>query len=425
MRRNFIIVAGILVVGVVGYLLLRQFSSGEISQNSGTQGQYGSLPSTGAFAGGSQNGGSAGVASGQAAQGDSQNALLAVIDANPVLAYFPAASGTVFAVRPDGGVVAFANGGVSILSTSSFSNVSDAVFSHDGRKVVVMSGYPQNVKASVFDVSLRTWTQLPAGASLPSWSPLDYRLAYLRDNGDGSVSLMTWDAAKAKPSPIMLTTLYVQDMSVQWANPNTIMLSSRPSAYANGSVLAFDMQRKTVAPVIVSRSGLDVIWSTSPFEGLSFSASQASRGGHLQLIDATGAVLQNFTFLTFPSKCAFAQAMMAASSSPATTSSTKPSTTTASLIKAAPYVFYTALYCGIPRDQNTLTYYPLPDAYNERQISTLDDIYRINISNGHIDPILVGSSQGFDVSDVRAVGNKIFFINRYDGKLYSVVASSQ
>ena len=424
MRRNFIIIAGILVVGIVGYLLLRQFSGSGVSQNTGTQGQYGSLPSTGAFAGSGQNGGSQGASAGQATQGSSQNALLTVVDASPVLAYFPTASGTVLAVRPDGSVVTFANGGVSVLSTSSMSNVSDAVFSHDGRKVVVMSGYSQSMKASVFDTVLRTWTQLPLGISSPSWSPTDYRFAYLRDNGDGSASLMTWDAGKAKSSPVTLATLYVQDMGVQWVSPGTIILLSRPSAYANGSILSFDTLQRTIAPVIISRPGLDAIWSTSPFEGLAFSAAQASRGGHLQLVDGAGAVLQNLTFITFPSKCTFAQAMMAASSSPSTaTSSVKASTSAAALIKAAPYVFYTALYCGVPRDQNTLAYYPLPDAYNERQISTMDDIYRINISNGHIDPILVGSPQGFDVSDVRVAGNKIFFINRYDSKLYSVVAS--
>src|SRR5207253_648348 len=101
----------------------------------------------------------------------------------------------------------------------------------------------------------------------------------------------------------------------------------------------------------------------------------------------------------------------------ATSSRTSSSSALAARLPA--YTFFLALYCGVPRDQDTLAYYLLPDAYEQGSVMTVDDIYRVDVTTGHIDPVLKGSPQAFDVTNVRAVGAKLFFMNRYDQKLYS------
>lgn len=143
--------------------------------------------------------------------------------------------------------------------------------------------------------------------------------------------------------------------------------------------------------------------------GLSFVSGQSNRGGYIQLIDTLGDTLQNLTFLTLPSKCAFAMASSSvpvASSSPAVASSTSSS--------------FIALYCGVPRDQSGLGYYFLPDDYEQGTIFTSDDLYQVNTATGHIDTIWGDSSENFDITDVDVSSGMLFFVNRYDQRLYAV-----
>jgi len=79
-----------------------------------------------------------------------------------------------------------------------------------------------------------------------------------------------------------------------------------------------------------------------------------------------------------------------------------------------------ALYCAVPRDQATLSYYDLPDAYEQNQIFTSDDLYRVDTTTGHIDTLFSDQAQNFDMTDVSIVGSSAFFVNRYDQKLYAV-----
>jgi hypothetical protein len=416
-RNVIIIILALTVLGVVAYFLFLR-SSSPVGTVPG--GQTGTLPAAPGGSGVGQT-----LPGGQSASGAA--ALVNVLDSGPVAAYFVNASGTAILVRPDGTIVAIASGQSSSLSSSSISNLIAAVFSRDGRKIAISSGNVQNPQTSIFDTAARSWTQLSMGTLSPAWSPSDMRLAYLRDNGDGTETLGTLDFSKTKPAPVALGTFYVQDMVLDWPAPGTILLSGRPSAYAQNSILAFDIAKKTLAPIVVARGGAYAVWggSTSTVRGLGFSTTQTQLGGHLQLIDLNGDALQNFSFLTLPSKCVFGLAAMpvasssVASSSAAATSTSSQSASSSRTLSLSPsQSIY--LYCGVPRDQATLSYYPLPDAYAERSIFTSDDIYRIDTGNGRIDAVLSGEAQGFDVTGPHVFGNAFYFINRYDQKLYSV-----
>jgi len=73
----------------------------------------------------------------------------------------------------------------------------------------------------------------------------------------------------------------------------------------------------------------------------------------------------------------------------------------------------TFLYCAVPRDQATPSYYPLPDAYAQDSISTEDNIYQINTATGIVATLFSDSSQNFDVADPNIFGGKFYFIDRY------------
>jgi hypothetical protein len=423
-RNVILIILALIVIGVVAYFLfLRPSGSG------GTPGgATGTLPSVPVG-----NNVASGTLSGQGGGAATVNLL----DAGPVAAYFvntspsSTASGTVTLVRPDGTITLIGGGQSASLSSSSVNRFITAVFSHDGRKIAISSGDVSDPQVSIFDVAARSWMPLGMGLLSPVWGPNNLRLAYLRANSDGTETLYALDFGKARPASVSLGTFYVEDMALDWVSPNEILLASRPSAYTQSALLAFNVAQKTLTSVVPARAGFYSTWgvNASGTYGLAFSTSQAERGGHLQLIDQTGAALQNLSFLTLPSKCTFGPGFAPAPISTSTTtlqnrsstqiSSSSPSPSSSSTSYQLPVASY-YLYCAIPRDQESLSYYPLPDTYSERALFTLDDIYRINVATGHIDVVLTGSSQNFDVSDPLVAGNMLYFVNRYDQKLYSV-----
>ncbi len=158
-----------------------------------------------------------------------------------------------------------------------------------------------------------------------------------------------------------------------------------------------------------ARPGLAAIFSNSSAVGVAFSGGQGQRGGHLQLIDAGGTALQNLSFMTFVSKCIFSQGVLSGVLSSSTTSTV-----------AKPPTLATYLYCAVPRDQTTLSYYPLPDAYGQELVSTEDNVYRVNASTGIVDSVFTDASQGFDVMAPGVFNGKFYFIDRYTKKLYAV-----
>ena len=175
---------------------------------------------------------------------------------------------TVTVVHADGTIASVLNGQETVLSSSSFTNFIAASFSYDGMKVVVSSGNSTSPQVSIFDVATRMWTSLAVGAISPVWSPNDYRLVYLRDNGNGTEALMSFNAQKPKVLPAALGTFSVQDMSLSWPNATDVFLSSRPSAGVNGSVFMFDLTRKSFSLVSVAHAGITEIWNASPLDGI-------------------------------------------------------------------------------------------------------------------------------------------------------------
>jgi hypothetical protein len=55
-----------------------------------------------------------------------------------------------------------------------------------------------------------------------------------------------------------------------------------------------------------------------------------------------------------------------------------------------------------------------------RRLYTEDDIYLINLTDGVMNLIWHDENKNFDMDNVKISGDKIFFINRFDNKLYSL-----
>lgn len=386
--RNILITVIIVLLVVVGVGLYFLFfgAKGISTTSGGTQtGQTGTLPNAGT------------QTNPVTTTGNSASSTLArsfgVLANVPVLDYFVDAANTVTAIEPNGVVVQVANGNMTTISASTTQNILSASFSYDGQKILMNFGDGSaNPQTSVFIVAKQMWTQLPAGLQSPAWSPTDYRIAYYAVGAQGAEAFATIDTSKTKPVPVPLFTLHAQDLAVAWPGKNQIIAFTKPSAYVAGSAWSYNPQTAKLTSVAYEIPGLAMLWSGSGT--LEFSSGGDALGGSLALTDSSGNVLQQLKFVTLPSKCLFVAA---------TASST------------APY-----LYCGVPRDQSTFSISHLPDDYNQMALFTSDDIYRINLQTGAIDTVYNDQSQNLDVSDMKFFNGTLFFINRYDEKLYGI-----
>ncbi|MDE2020885.1 MAG: hypothetical protein KGJ13_11165, partial [Patescibacteria group bacterium] len=379
------------VIWIVVYFLTR---NNQPENQTGQLGQTGTLPST-AGVGGTPGQGTSGAAQTGATPGG-QNlpaktlSSLILFSNEPTLDYFIDGHGNGTIIEPDGEIATIANKNADVVSSLKIQKIIGAGFSYDGTELLVNFGDANNPQTSVFDVRTKSWTPLPVGMISPRWSPFDYRIAYLQNNADGTKTLTTLDASKTKNNSTAIITLHIQDISLRWLSKNKMLLYDAPSIYTFGSVWALDLQKKSINPVITEQRGLEAAWSNATATmGITLTGNTSQYGGQLQLVDGSGNKTERLGFLTFPQKCLFNQfpdlatsstTLAAATATTATSTKMPSSTVSAAAIPSTASSSYLALYCGVPRNQNALSYGKLPDDYNQMALFTSDDIYRINTS---------------------------------------------
>lgn len=422
MKRFLYIIICIIIIAVVAILVLFLWRNAHPAVTTTTGITTGSLPNTGTQSNASSSGTSGNGTSGGGAGGTSSAissstsggaTSFGVVDSDPTLNYFVDAQNNLFGVKTDGTIEEITNGQSSELSSSSTANIISANFSYDGKKILLLSGNQNDPQASVFDIASRTWTVLPTGLVGAAWSPTNYQVAYLASAKTGT-TIATFDVSNPKKPPVALVTVTMQDISLQWPTSGDILLADKPSAQVGTSLLLWNAKMKTLSPLVFEENGLETMWtgstsSTQPL-GLIFSGDSGGGGYSLQLDSLTGNLLETLSFVTLPSKCLFNTNTETGPVTIAASSTTATSTNTS----------YPALYCGIPRDQSSFESASLPDNYDQMALFTSDDIYKINVLTGATDVLWSDQSQNVDASDLKFANGNLFFINRYDQKVYAL-----
>ncbi|MBI4085749.1 MAG: hypothetical protein HY433_00670 [Candidatus Liptonbacteria bacterium] len=386
----------------------------------------------------------------------------------PAVDYFVDAKNTVTVVQPDGqilktgGSTSLTTGGgqPESLSASIVKNIMRVSFSFDGKKILVTMRGPSENQTSIFDAVQKTWQPLPQNANGPVWSPDNYQVAYFSgaSGADGSILSLLDAGGSTSTKPKVLLALHQEDMKLDWLSPSRILIADKTSVLSNSSVWSFDPVKKIISPVVQDQPGLETIWSSSPAQfGLMFSANQNQEGGLLRLVDASGKGLKQLNFLTLPSKCVFYDKLVSAptqpfDAAPSTsfdiaqdkslgTSQDKPASSTAKVstnalpsssstpadsgnptspTKSEVLKSRTMLICAVPRDQRALSVNALPDAYQEKALFTSDDFFEINVNDGNVKTLFSDPAKTLDVSNIKIFNQNIFFINRFDKKVYSL-----
>ena len=339
------------------------------------------------------------------------------ISESPVLDYFVDAGSNVFAIQPDGKVLRISGGKTEILSSTPVAGLTSASFSYDGKRIMAFAGASSSgSKINIFDAVKKSWSLLPNIAQSPVWSPSGYQIAFLSPAGKASAVYLV-DADNLRLKPVEILRISAEDLVISWPNASTMFLSDRPNSAWNSSLWSLNIPKKTLSSVISDRPGLETAWSfSSPAVGLAFSSGTNGQGGKLKLVSQEGKQLQEFKFLTFPSKCVFynkpVAPVPAVSSSTASSSSKKAS--------PQPQKYALTVVCAVPRDRQTLDNSRLPDAYLQKAVFTSDNFFEINISTGEIKSIFGDLDKNFDADDIKVFNGAVFFINRYDKKVYSI-----
>jgi len=406
MKKTLIILSIIIIivgVAVLFYIFTRPSSPPATATQPG---QTGSLPGapTQQISSSTTNGGT----------GSSTAARFGVISNDPAIAYYVDAENNATIVEPNGFIETITNGQGTVISSSTAQNILSASFSYDGKKLLINFGSASNPQTGVFDIASRSWTGLPQGMLDPVWSPYNYQIAYLASGAGGTENITVLNAAAKNPQPSVLTQLNMEDMALQWPNRSTLVISDKPSAYTVSSAWLFNLSARTLAPVVYEYPGMESIWSNATTTtGLVFSGNTGNQGGRIFLVSPSGNP-ENITFVTLPSKCVFSMAAGAPQASSTVASSTANGTPRALASSTLD------LYCAVPRDQATLAIARLPDEYIQKVIFTADDFYMINTTDGSLSSVFSNPNLNLDATDLNAFNNTLFFINRYDQKLYGI-----
>jgi hypothetical protein len=379
MKRTLIIIGvavGIVLFAGAGWYLSSRGTTTPSTDNSPSGGSSG-LPTAGNAAGGNSPTGT-GLPSAGATQSYSSEAL----------AYFVRGDKSVLIVEPDGRISLTTSASSTLLNTQRVPDISKVQFSADGKKILVKASKIDALSPSwrVYDVDKNTWRELSIDTRSASFAPEGQRIAYFANRVSGE-TLTILDLQSSSLKPIALLSLAAEDLDLAWAGPTQIFFGERSSGNVSGSLWSINTNTRAVRKLLSDVAGAEIVWGKAD-QGLLFRAGQG--GGTLSLVGNDLASLQDFSFVTLPTKCTFYMA-----------SSTE------------------TLLCAIPRNPQALKNALLPDDYETGAVMTVDDIVHIDLKTGTVIPVLTDPTKLFDVQSMTVSGNAVYFLNRWDNRVYT------
>jgi len=291
-----------------------------------------------------------------------------------------ATSSQIFYFNQDGQILRIkADGGEETISERIIENIQKIEASKDGKKAIIKFGDKNNQQFEIFDVEKNIWQQI-RNASAAAFSPDGKQIVYF----DG-VDLMVKNLFDPKQKTQKILSLSQKDFDLKWIASDRVLLLPKQSSLI--SVDIWEINLKTKALKIFARDkGLTVNFAKDNSIGLKFSVNDNGEG-ILQLIGNSGAIMANLNFLTLPDKCS---------------------------------VNLSKIYCAVPQSYNMIKEPVLPDDYLKRAVYSNDFIYELDLEKNALLPVFEENKQPIDAINFELLGNKLFFINRYDNRLYQL-----
>ncbi|MCX6702702.1 MAG: hypothetical protein NTW60_02450, partial [Candidatus Wolfebacteria bacterium] len=289
--------------------------------------------------------------------------------------------------------------------------------SPDGKMILIKYGDLLNPTVMIFNVESKTY-QILASVVSADFSPDSKQIAYL-DNASPA-NLTVKDLTGVKQQTVKILSINIKDVDLSWPASSTIYLSSKPSNKYEGQIWSINTKTKNIA-LVASGNGLMASWSRGGKIGMKFTVNSAN-AINSGFIDSGGIALADLGFSTLPIKCVFADLIVPTSSVTIATTTKTTAKTKSAPAPAAPKNPYSGmfLYCALPQSYNTQLAPILPDDYLKRAVYFNDFIYKIGLEDSSFTVLYADSTNPIDAYDLKFSGSRLFFINRYNDKLYSL-----
>ncbi|TSC95815.1 MAG: Uncharacterized protein Athens101426_586 [Parcubacteria group bacterium Athens1014_26] len=269
-----------------------------------------------------------------------------------------------------------------IVNSQNINQLNKVMPSPDGAMAVAEFNYPKLPTFSIFDTATNAWQPLPPNIIAVAWSPDSKKLAYL-ENKDNTGRIAIYDIASKKTQEVIKMTQ--KDLGLSWVKNDEMLFYETPSANIATSLYSLNTTNKTIKPLIKDEYGLTVNWSLDGKFGIKL--INTNRVPSSVLIDASGNELASLSSLLLPPKC--------------------------QILERA------KIYCGIPK--TIPGGIALPDDYYKNAVYFQDELYLIDLASGKASVIFNNRDNVLiDASRLTVNNSQLLFINRYDGKLYSL-----
>ncbi len=303
---------------------------------------------------------------------------------NPVISpagdkirYFDAASGNI--IESD-----FNGSSIKKLTSSSIKNFISARWSPDRQKFIAWFQKDAQLKSFAFNFITGVSYNLPENSNDAAFSPDSKKIVYY--NFDTPLAKLKTANIDGRSIRDLFATAIINP-KIFWS-PSGVSLQSRPSGLAAGLLLNINPINGDLKGILNNTFGLDVLWAP---DGKKFIFSSTDESGgflNLNLGDLAG-FKQKLNLQTFAKKCVWSQ-------------------------------FSRSVYCGVLNNIPIGTV--LPDDYYKGLVDNSDQIWRINVENNETKLLISATDKKYDMQDLILSPQEdyLFFVNGYDGLLYSV-----
>jgi len=268
---------------------------------------------------------------------------------------------------------------VEKISSQKIKGINSIKSSKDGRKILINFNYPNQSTFSIYNIIDSKWTPLSKNTLAADWHPENSNeIIYLNRN---SLRILNLDRDKSRP----VLNIHLTNSNLNWVSPSEVIIIERPSSKYISSAWLINLSTKRIEK-ITSGKGLII----NQGGGWRLRSAYGVGDDSLSLIKAeTNKVVSSFKFKTLASKCMINQ---------------------------------DNIYCAVPSQlpSNII----LPDDYLSKAFMSNDIIYSFNINTESQlleSKIIYNESDVIvDATDIKIVDDQLYFINRYNQRLYSL-----
>ncbi len=309
--------------------------------------------------------------------------LLEKVSDGAVFAYSVVSDSEIYYLVSDGRVFKVAAEGDSISSEKTLTSLNGVWVTSDGKRALVSFGDPKNPEWSIYDFLDAAWRPLPKTIAYAAWGENTQSLTAVEENNNVG-NLVTVDLLKN--TPIVSTVIGgfgMKNVSFTSTGRGKILITEKASSFYRGSIWELNLKTLEMRTVFSEEPGLLLKIFPDLSGGVKFSSPDK-----LLLATIGGEIKRAFTIKTVPDKCGGSGEKF---------------------------------YCFVPTNIPGNAF--LPDDYFKNKLRFIDGLYEIDQKTGEDKVVLQSGAGGIpaiDGENVSLKGDRLYFINKYDKRLYRI-----